>query len=247
MQRTLQALVLIIVTLLSGFVQAKTAAELQPDLIATWLVSVAGEPRARVLQINGVAQQKGEGAFQLDAVYGWADGNKTSVSAEIIETAQQLTLLITTQPGSKIATVQNQDGVFIGTFTAVNGQTKSVTIKRASEAELTVAVTPSIMLAGPGVPAACAALLGGWTGDWGFGKRILWVIEVTPPCTVRYAYSPKIRDFQQVEAKNGTLSFPCGSSGGTCHFIARSDELWGRYDGLDGSNNTVYKKIAVAK
>lgn len=221
--------------------------QLKTELISAWLVTVDGEERTRTLKITGV-EQKDPGIFPLEAAYGWTDGNQTPIRAEISQTGSERTLLITTQPGSKIAATQQSDGIFIGIFTSTSGQTKGLRVERLSEAELLNAKSrlnapPAIEKPAANVPASCAPFIGGWTGDWGFGQRWLWVVGIDVDCIAKYSYSPRTKDFKRAEIGKGVLSFLCGTTGGTCFFEYHGDELWGRYSGPDGTNTSVFKKI----
>ncbi len=218
----------------------------QAELVLPWLglVTVDGEDRTRTLRVSG-SNQVEPGIFELDAIYGWTDGNQTAVKAELlIATDQKHTLRITTQPGSKIAATQGLDGIFVGTFTATNGKIKGVAIQILSESALAkTSEGPTINQPSGDVPASCARFAGGWAGDWGFGKRWLWVTEVNTQCIAKYSYSPQTKTFKSVEIKGDDLAFPCGASIGTCSFEHHGDELWGRYIGSDGDNTAVFRKI----
>ena len=153
--------------MLMGFTVAyaqPSLSQLKSELVSAWLVTVDGEERTRTLKVNGV-DQKDPGIFPLDAIYGWTDGSQTPVRAEINQTGQERTLLLTTQPGSKIAATQKAEGVFVGTFTSTSGQTKGIRIERVSETELLSAkarlnAPPLIVKPAANVPASCAACSG---------------------------------------------------------------------------------------
>lgn len=221
--------------------------QLKGDLVSAWLVTVDGEERTRTLKVTDVGQ-KDAGIFSLEAVYGWTDGNQTPVRAEIYQIGQERTLLLTTQPGSKIAATQKSDGNFVGTFTSTSGQTKGIRIEKVSETELLSAkarlnAPPPIEKVAADVPASCAPYIGGWTGDWGNGQRWFWVIGIDADCNARYSYSPRTKKVKRAEIRKGAFPFPCGSTGGTCIFEHHGDELWGRYSGPDGTATSVFKKI----
>ncbi|MCL4681768.1 MAG: hypothetical protein KJZ92_10870 [Rhodocyclaceae bacterium] len=223
--------------------------QLKTELVSAWLVTVDGEERTRTLKITGV-EQKDSAIFPLEAIYGWTDGNQTPVRAEISQTGQERMLLLTTQPGSKIAATQKPDGNFIGTFTSTSGQTKGLKIERLSESELTKiksqlnAAVPAIDIPAASVPASCAAFIGGWTGAWpGYDPNWLWVVAIDNECTAKYSWRPRSRNFRSAKIEKGILSFPCSTSGGTCFFEHHGDELWGRYSGSDGTNTSVFKKV----
>lgn len=234
-----------------GFAMAyaqPSLAQLKTELVSAWLVTVDGEERTRTLKITGV-DQKDSGIFPLEAVYGWTDGNQTPIRAEINQIGQERTLLLTTQPGSKIAATQKSDGNFVGTFTSTSGQTRGLKIERLSESELTKiksqlnAAVPTIETPAANVPASCAAFLGGWTGAWrGYDPNWLWVVAIDNECTSKYSWRPRSKNFRVTKIENGVLSFPCGPSGGVCFFEHHGNELWGRYSGPDGTNTSVFKK-----
>lgn len=234
-----------------------TAANAQPsldhlrsELISAWLVTVDGENRTRTLKITGVEQRDG-GVFPLDAVYGWTDGNQTAVRAEINQTGQERTLLLTTQLGSQISATQRSDGNFVGTFTATNGQTKGLKLEKLSEGELLAAqsrlsAARAIQKPAADVPASCAAFSGKWTGTWGYNTGQTWlsILGVDANCVAKFTYLSHPRSstrFETAEIKNGELSIPCGS--GTCTFNVHGDEIWGGYSGPEGTNNVVKKRI----
>jgi len=104
----------------------------------------------------------------------------------------------------------------------------------------------SIAVSQEAVPAECSGLKGNWVGDWGNGRRLLSLVSVDANCVAKLSYGlPKV--YKDVEIKNGTLSFACGTTGGTCHFTAHGDELWGRYGGPDGVNQAVFKRAAATQ
>ena len=223
--------------------------QMKAELLSGWLVTIDGEDQTRTLRILGMEQKDG-GKFSLDAVYGMTDGRQTAVKAEINQTDRQRTLLLTTQPGSKIAANQGPDGNFNGTITFTNGSVKGLTLEKLSDAELLQAVAkikagPAIEMPASNVPASCAPFIGGWTGKWGgLGQRYLWVVGIDAGCKAKYAYGSKMAsNFKVIEVSKGVFSFPCGTTGGLCHFEHHGDELWGRYSGPDGTNTSVYKKV----
>jgi hypothetical protein len=232
-----------------GTASAETPlAKLQADLVSSWLVIVEGERRTRTLRIRGVEQKDTE-TFPLDAAYGWTDENQTMVKAEIRQAAQERTLFLTTQPGSKIAASQKTDGTFSGTFTNPSGQTKGVRIEKASEDELRKVASAFnsplvIEKAAADVPALCASFLGAWKGIWGngYGEEWLWVIGVDANCNAKYSYGRQPKNFSVAKIEKGVLSTPCAKAG-TCSFDRHGDDLWGRWYGPGGSNNITLQKI----
>lgn len=112
-----------------------TIAQLQTDVVASWLVKVEGENRTRTLRIKGIGQNTAN-TFPLDADYGWSDGWRSQVKAEISQNEHERKLILTTQADSKIVATQTPNGGFTGTFTLKNGTTKGISLEKISENEL---------------------------------------------------------------------------------------------------------------
>lgn len=225
--------------------------QLKTELVSAWLVTVDGEERTRTLKVTEV-EQKDFGIFPLEAVYGWTDGNQTPVRAEINQSGQERTLLLTTQPGSKIAATQRSDGNFIGTFTSTSGQTKGLKIEKVSDESLQArmaanASRASGMIVEPGsdVPKECAAFSGRWTGSWpNYGQTWLWVVEVGANCVAKcmsWTTSAVPTRFQSCDIKDNVLvrQKPDGME----HYELRGDELWARYAYMGGQNSAVFRKL----
>lgn len=120
-----------------------TVAQLQTELVAPWLVTVEGEARTRSLKILGLAE-KSEGAFLVDATYGWIDGTQSPVRAEITQAGPERRLQITTPPGSLIVATQSPDGSFTGTFTPKNGTAKAVKLEKFSEQDMQIRIRTAL-------------------------------------------------------------------------------------------------------
>jgi len=232
-----------------------SVAQLQTELISAWLVTVEGEVRTRTLRISGV-EKKEEGKFLLDSVYGWTDGNQTVVKVEISQTAQERTLLLTTQPGSKIAVTQKSDGAFVGTFTTPNGETKGVVLEKLSDVELLalrsrMKAPTAIVKPTDDVPPSCSAFSGKWTGRWGSGnagQAWLWVANIDSKCSAKISYLSSNRtptSYETVVIKDGVLEWVCNkSTGGTCILKIKGDDIWGSYSNTSGGfNSAVFKKF----
>lgn len=101
----------------------------QNDLISSWVVTVAGEPRQRSLIIRNVGAAA-NGAFMLDATYGWRDGKLTQVRGEMTQSGAERRLELVTQADSTIVAKQLSDGSFAGTFTSKSGVVKPVKLER---------------------------------------------------------------------------------------------------------------------
>lgn len=226
--------------------------QLKTELVSAWLVTVDGEERTRTLKITGV-EQKDSGIFPLEAVYGWTDGNQTPVRAEISQTGQERTLLLTTQPGSKIAATQKSDGNYLGTFTSTSGQTKGLKIEKVSDESLRTKIAAAnasraagvIVEPGSDVPKECAAFSGRWTGNWPYyGQTWLWVVEVGANCVAKcisWTTSAVPTRFQSCDIKDNVLVRQ--KSDGAEYYQLRGDELWARYVYSGGQNNAVFRKL----
>jgi hypothetical protein len=242
----------IIVILLSLSVSTRSAAadpdieRIQRDLITSWIVDVDGETRTRTLNIRG-AEKRQDGFWVLDATYGWTDGGQSAVNAELIVKSDGYRLKLTTQADSQISAENSGVGPFTGTFRWKSGAESPVKLVRASDADRMSAQSLAIVQPAPDVPASCASFVGGWTGNWDFGQRWLWIVEVDRNCIAKYSYPPQVpRSVKTTEIKQGVLSFSCGTHGGTCFFQEHGGEIWGRYGGTDGFNTAVFKRIPSA-
>lgn len=118
---------------------------IRSEMAASWLVTVSGEERTRMLRVSTAKPGSTPETFVLDAVYGWTEGNLTPVKAEVVATAEKRTLLVTTQPGSKLLATLLSEGVFAGTFTPPEpgGQAKKLEVKKLSGKDLAQLI-PSI-------------------------------------------------------------------------------------------------------
>ena len=101
----------------------------QSELVATWLVTLADDPRHRVLRILGVTPAV-DGTWQLDAVYGWQGNKGARVQATLTQTGGAKRLELLTPADSKILATESTGGVFVGTMETKGGVTKAVRIER---------------------------------------------------------------------------------------------------------------------
>ncbi len=233
---------------------AALTSQLPFDLNSSWLITVVGSDRTLTLQLSGGTKQGDTGKVALNAALGLPRLQPLPISAEMIETAQGRTLSLITRLGGKVVASQNPDGTFNGTITDANGQSRAVSIRKLAETEL-AALQPqreagfSVKPVAADVPVACAAFIGGWTGNWGYGKRWLWIGEIDAKCVVKFIYGTQQKPsgkIQSAEIKDGKFAFPCGGAGGTCYFTNHGDELWAGYGGSDGQNSTVFQKESAA-
>jgi hypothetical protein len=243
---------LMVVSLLSSTAhgQTKSLAQLQAELVSSWLVSVDGEGRTRTLIISGVAQKSDE-EFVLESVYGMSDTKQTAIKAEYRISAKDRQLILITQADTRIVATLTPDGIYKGTFTLKNGNVKDVAIRKVSGEEISALRSASsdplsvIQKPAADVPAACAAFSGVWTGIWpGAGRTWLWITGVNNQCAVSYSYgaasaTPKL--FKTAEIKNSVLTIP--RPNGATVFEVSGNEVVGRYSGSDGSNSASMQKV----
>ena len=232
--------------------QQKTLAQLQTEVLSSWLVTVAGESRTRTLKISR-ASQESDDTLLLDAVYGWTDENQTPIAASLILSGQDVKLSFTTQPGTKVAATQTSSGVFEGTFTLPKGTVKSVKIEKVSEEALQAKISAAkasraaalIVAPGPDVPKDCAAFSGRWTGNWpNYGRTWLWVVEVGANCVAKCTNtgsSNAPKSFQACNIKGKVLERQ--KPDGAEYYEVHGDELWARYVYSRGQNNAVFWKL----
>jgi hypothetical protein len=245
----------------AGSVHAQsTLAQLQTDMVSSWLGTIEGDAKGRTLRIKGVSQ-KTDGIFLLEADYGFFDGKQTSVKAEISQIGQERKLSLVTQSDSLIVATQDASGTFVGTFTLKNGVSKAIRIEKISEVELSSVVSafqnaaitkamndaPTIEPPAADVPVSCAAFLGGWSGVWpNVGRVWLWVVSVDAKCGAKYSYGASSnvpQNFKMADIKDGVLSIPRAS--GSASFEANGNEISGRYTGTDGTNAAMMQKVSL--
>lgn len=242
-----------------SFPQEQANARLQTELVSPWLVTVQGQDRPRTLRITGVREDPG-GKLVLDAAFGWTDGNQVSVpTASVIQSGQETRLLFVTQAGTQVAVVLMSSGVFEGTFTTNDGVVKTVRIQKLTEDELRAKIAATkaargakvVVKPSADVPESCAAFSGQWVGRWSqgnIGQNWLWIAEIDVNCIAKMSYersdSPP-NSFRTVEIKGDELSFLCNSStGGTCVFKRKGDDLWASYSNPSGGKNSaVFEKV----
>lgn len=220
-----------------AFSQSLTLVQLPNELISSWLVTVEGEERSRLLRITAAAPSS-ENKLLLEATYGWIDGNLTAVVASAIQTGQATMLHLTTQANSQISAALVSPAVFDGTFTDNKGRAKAVRLQKVSPNEI---AEKAILKPSADVPAQCSVFSGKWLGNWpGYGKGWLWVTKVDTNCKARVSYSPDPdfpTRFYSNEIKEGVLSWR-NSDGSRLSFKFDGDALWGNYFGVTGGSNS---------
>jgi len=248
--------ILLSVSVATGSVAAETDMQrIKRDLVSAWIVEVQGEARTRTLHIRG-AERRQDDVWELDAIYGWTDTRQTSVKAELTVKSDGYKLTLTTQANSVIVAEGSGAGILTGTFTANSGAVKPLKIARVTDkalskfhTDIAAAANRAIVQPGSDVPAACASLVGGWTGNWGTygGEEWLWVVQVDASCVAKYQFGRTgyWGPFRTAEIQKGVLSTPC-AHGGTCSYERHGDELWGNWRGrAGGSNGIALKKVQI--
>ena len=227
--------------------------KIRQDAFGSWLVDIDGETRTRTLNIKG-AEKNRDGSWELDATYGWSDGEQTPVKAELTAKPHGYSLQLTTQVGSVISAEFDGAASFIGSFTGSSGKARPARLERYSIDEISKRVAKQIdalMKAGapgPDVPAECASMYGGWTGSWnvGEGQQWLWIAKIDSKCVAKYQFGRAgyRGPFRSGEIKNGVLR-TSGAENGSISWERHADDLWASYLGPQGVSNTVYKKVAL--
>lgn len=242
-----------------SFPQEQINTRLQTELVAPWLVTVQGQDRPRTLRITGVREDP-DGRLVLDAAFGWTDGNQVPVpTASVTQSNKETQLLFVTQAGTRVAAIRMSSGVFEGTFTTNDGVVKTVRIEKLTEDELRAKIAATkatraakvVVRPSADVPESCAAFSGQWVGRWSqgnIGKNWLWIAEIDVNCMAKVSYNrnddlPK--SFITAEIKGNELSFLCNSStGGTCVFKRKGDDLWASYSNPSGGRNSaIFERV----
>jgi len=113
----------------------RSLAQLRQDLIASWLMTAEGEKRTSLLTISEIAQES-EGSYLLNARYGWTDGVQPIVRIELIQTAQDLRLILRTIAGALVSVRRTSQDGFEGTLKPGRGAEKAVRLERLADDQL---------------------------------------------------------------------------------------------------------------
>lgn len=232
--------------------ETMTKEQLTRELVGSWLVAVANEGRTRLLKISDVSQGSGE-TYSLTAVYGWSDGNQSSIKAEFIQDQGGKKLSLVTPANTIIIASQDSSTAYTGTFVIKNGDSKLVRITKMNDEQLNDKMLGFEKPDGM-VPEKCAAFFGIWRGSWSAGSfgeqtlKIRKVVQTGGSCVAMFTYGDTTSDpknFSQVIINNqDSISFLCNrSTGGTCTFTVHGDQLWANYSNPGGGTNSgVFKK-----
>jgi PQQ-dependent catabolism-associated CXXCW motif protein len=113
--------------------QAQTSLEkLRQSLIAPWLITVQGDIRGGLLRINEIAQES-EGSYVLNATHGGIDGEPHAARVELIQSSQELRLVLRSSEGNLFFFRQLPGGDFGGTFRSARGVELPVTLVKLTE------------------------------------------------------------------------------------------------------------------
>ena len=80
----------------------RSLAQLRQELAGSWLMTVEGEARTSLLTIKEIARESEE-SYLLNATFGWTDGVHPLVRIEVIQSAQELALIVRTSAGALIS------------------------------------------------------------------------------------------------------------------------------------------------
>lgn len=215
------------------------ARAVRQDVVASWLVEIVGESRPRTLIVRG-AENRNEGTWDLDASYGFTDGNKSAVKATLHVRPDGYRLEFVTGSASQVIVEGGRDGVFSGTFTTNRGRQSAVRLVRTAEdrigqlaSDLKASKAALATPPGPDVPEWCARYFGGWEGSWS-GDPVpvkLWVLAIKADCTAQVRYRstttkeiPEPSDLATVTIGKSGFDRPCGGDG-TCRFVLDGREM----------------------
>jgi hypothetical protein len=106
---------------------------LQSSLVGSWLTTVEGEQRTRILVITGISAASTD-TFDLNASYGWSDGAVASLrEAEVRRSGKSTEIRFITGTSATIVATLQPDGTYSGTFTFKNGKVKPVKLERTAD------------------------------------------------------------------------------------------------------------------
>jgi PQQ-dependent catabolism-associated CXXCW motif protein len=113
----------------------RSLAQLQRELIGPWLAAVEGETRTSLLTIREIAQES-EGSYLMNATYGWTDAVQPIVRIEVIQSTQELRLIVRTSAGALISVRRTPQGDFEGTLKSGRSAEKPVRLVKLSDNQL---------------------------------------------------------------------------------------------------------------
>jgi hypothetical protein len=247
-----------IVSLFSS-VQAQTAEQLKADLLGSWIVSVEGDSKKRVLTVSDVTTV--DGKFELTAVYGYLGSNLEAVKAQYLISGVEKSIALKTPADTKITASQKSNDLYSGTFVSKSGNSKSVNLERTTNDLASQRVSKNkyrksdVKVPGSDVPKECAWFFGYWEGEWragGYGIQRMWVVDVMPDCSLKTSGHSNSSDeitshkFFTAKVVGGKFSYPCGpaSDRGVCYF---SQGSFGRMNAFAdhgaNSNNGSFKRV----
>jgi PQQ-dependent catabolism-associated CXXCW motif protein len=126
--------VLLSVFLSSAWAQQLSLADLKTKLAGTWLVTVEGESRQRVLGIQEVTQQ-GDGKYSVTGTFNFTDQQTYALKdGELTVSAGDVTIAFKTGAGSLYSAVLKGEGVMAGTTKYQNGQVKNARFEKGAVA-----------------------------------------------------------------------------------------------------------------
>ncbi len=113
----------------------RSLAQLQQELTGPWLAAVEGETRTSLLTIREIAQES-EGSYLMNATYGWTDAVQPIVRIEVIQSTQELRLIVRTSAGALISVRRTPQGDFEGTLKSGRSAEKPVRLVKLSDNQL---------------------------------------------------------------------------------------------------------------
>ncbi|MFT7771792.1 hypothetical protein [Roseateles sp.] len=220
-------------------------------LVASWAIDVEGDAKRRLLRIVAVEHEPGA-PVRLKAQIGWAGQRLVPQVVQVAEGEGGLGLRFVTPLGARVDVRQSPEGDFRGEWANADGVVRPVRLTRlppgadGSPPGGLRYISPP----GPQVPAACAAYVGLWQGDWVFGTRgrnWLWVLDVDAECRATVAAQRELKrpvQVQQVQISYGALALQVAE--GRDVFTLVGEELRAHTDRyhLAAHNKAVYRRIS---
>lgn len=109
--------------------------ELQNRMSGTWIATVEGEARKRVLTVTKVAQS-GEGKFLVLGHYSYADDASGKIypvkDSEIAVSGSAIALSFTSAAGATASVTAKSDAIFEGSVKYKNGQVKPIRLEKGA-------------------------------------------------------------------------------------------------------------------
>ncbi len=150
--RLVALLVLFFVFAVPARAQQLSLADLQSKLTASWIATVEGEKRQRVLVVDAVAQ-KGDGVFLMTGTFNFTDVKTSPFKTGEVQTLSGNTIVVfTTGAGSVYTGSLQADGAISGTVKYTNGQSKPFKMEKGTAVAAAAPANPGQKFTGTADP-----------------------------------------------------------------------------------------------